>query len=105
MYECSWLLAAYLISVSREWPKIAASTTAKHAAPKKRDFCLCFSGEDLEMFPVCAEMVGSRAAAPFAEERISKVSAKVSVSLTTEGSFRFCLESFLDDGRFSCDLQ
>src|SRR6266513_3624578 len=83
MYECSWLLAAYLISVSRECPKTAASTTAKHAAPKKRDFCLCFSGEDLEMFPVCTEMVGSRAAAPFDEERISKVC----VSLTSEGSF------------------
>jgi len=89
MYEKSWLLAAYLISVSRECPKIAASTTAKQAAPKKRDFCLCFSGEDPEMFPVCTEMVGSRAAALFDEERISLVSAKVSVSLTSEGSFRF----------------
>ena len=41
------------------------------------------------MFPVCTEMVGSRAAAPFDEERIPKVFAKVSVSLTSEGSFRF----------------
>src|SRR5215471_4366165 len=104
MYECSSLLAAYLISVSRECPKIAASTTAKHAAPKKRDFCLCLSGEDLEMFPVCTEMVGSRAAAPFDEERISLISAKVSVSLTSE-VFDSCLESFLHDCRFSCDLQ
>jgi len=101
MYECNWLLAAYLISVNRDCPKTAASTTAKHAAPKKRDFCLCFSGEDLEMFPVCTEMVGSRAAAPFDEERISKVS----VSLTPEGNSDFCLESFLHDCRFSCDLQ
>ena len=85
MYHCSWLLAAYLISVNRDCPKTAASTTAKHAAPKKRDFCLCFSGEDLEMFSVCTEMVGSRAAAPFEEERISKVC----VSLTSGGGFRF----------------
>ena len=85
MYECSWLLAAYLISVSRGCAKTAASTTAKHAAPKKRHFCLCFGGEDLETFPVCTEMVGSRAAAPFDEERISKVFLR----LTSEGSCRF----------------
>jgi len=58
-------------------------------APKKRDLCPCFGGEDLEIFPVFTEMVGSRAAAPFDEERISLISAKVSVSLTSEGSFRF----------------
>jgi len=83
MYECSWLLAAYLISVSRECPKIADSTTTKHVAPKKRDLCPCFGGEDLEIFPVFTEMVGSRAAAPFDEERISKVR----VSLTSDRSF------------------
>ena len=41
-------------------------------------------------------MVGSRAAAPFGEERI----CKVSVRLTSEGSLRFCPESFLHE----CDL-
>jgi hypothetical protein len=85
MYEYSWLLAAYLKSVIRECPKTAASTTAKQAAPKSRDFCLCFIGEDLETLSVGTEIVGSRAAPPFGEERI----CKVSVRLTSEENFRF----------------
>src|SRR4030095_4187367 len=96
MYEYSWLLAAYLKSVSRECPKTAASTTAKHASPTTDGFCRCFSRADLEMFPVCTGMVGSRAAAPFGEERI----CKVSVRLTSEGNLRFCPESLLHE----CDL-
>ena len=89
MYEYSWLLAAYLKSVSRECPKTAASTTAKQAAPKNRDFFLCFIGEDLETLSVGTEIVGSRAAAPFDEEHMWKVFLRMEsdqVYILVEGS-------------------